>query len=232
LVNWKKVQRPKKLGGLGVLDLELFSRALRQHWLWLQWTDPGRPWALSDAPCDEVDNQLSRSSTTVLLGNGRKVKFWESAWLDGMAPRNVAPRLYKLAWRKKLTVAEDLQNSNWMRGLWRMSTADEIAEFILLWPMIQEVRLNKLEDQIVWRWTTDRSYTSKSAYEIQFLGSYCTISCTAISKARTEGKHHFFAWLWLQARFLLLTSFWFGTGPALQPALCVIKRLKLQRISL
>jgi hypothetical protein len=45
LVNWKKVQRPKKLGGLGVLDLELFSRALRQRWLWLQWTDPGRPWS-------------------------------------------------------------------------------------------------------------------------------------------------------------------------------------------
>jgi hypothetical protein len=156
----------------------------------------------SDVPCDEVDNQLFRASTTVLLGNGRKAKFWESAWLDGMAPRDVALRLYKLAWRKKLTVAEDLQNSNWTRGLWRMSTADEIAEFIQLWLMIQEVRLNQLEDQIAWRLTTDGSYSSKSSYEIQFLGSFCTINCTAIWKARTEGKQHLFTWLWLQRKIL------------------------------
>jgi hypothetical protein len=33
LVQWAKVQKPKQLGGLGVLDLELFSRALRIRWL-------------------------------------------------------------------------------------------------------------------------------------------------------------------------------------------------------
>ena len=44
LVQWKKLQRPKKLGGLGVCDLERFSRALTLRWLWFDWKEPDRPW--------------------------------------------------------------------------------------------------------------------------------------------------------------------------------------------
>jgi hypothetical protein len=36
LVNWKRVQRPKKLGGLGILDLSRFNTALRLRWKWYQ----------------------------------------------------------------------------------------------------------------------------------------------------------------------------------------------------
>ena len=36
LVKWTKTTRPKKFGGLGILDLDLFSRALRLRWLWYQ----------------------------------------------------------------------------------------------------------------------------------------------------------------------------------------------------
>jgi hypothetical protein len=52
----------------------------------------------------------------VLLDNGNKVKFWDSPWLDGSAPRDIAPRLFKLAWRENQSVAADLQNKNWLRG--------------------------------------------------------------------------------------------------------------------
>uniref|UniRef100_A0A0A8ZDN4 Reverse transcriptase domain-containing protein n=1 Tax=Arundo donax TaxID=35708 RepID=A0A0A8ZDN4_ARUDO len=58
LVNWKSVCRPKKLGGLGIRNLEFFSRALRLRWLWYEWTDPERPWVGTTSPCDAVDRQL------------------------------------------------------------------------------------------------------------------------------------------------------------------------------
>jgi hypothetical protein len=36
LVNWETYLRPKKWGGLGIKDLDKFSRDLRLHWLWHQ----------------------------------------------------------------------------------------------------------------------------------------------------------------------------------------------------
>jgi hypothetical protein len=43
LVNWLTCLRPKKWGGLGLKDLEKFSRALRLRWLWHQWGSKERP---------------------------------------------------------------------------------------------------------------------------------------------------------------------------------------------
>jgi hypothetical protein len=37
LVNWRTCQRPRKLGGLGITDLEKFNRALCLKWLWHSW---------------------------------------------------------------------------------------------------------------------------------------------------------------------------------------------------
>lgn len=82
-MQWKKVQRPKKLGGLGVLDLERFSRALKLRWLWYEWKEPDRPWVGGNLPVNEVDRQLFRTSTVVTVGNGNTAKFWEASWLQG-----------------------------------------------------------------------------------------------------------------------------------------------------
>jgi hypothetical protein len=44
LVNWPTVSRPKNIGGLGVVDLERFARALRIRWMWFQWRDRDMAW--------------------------------------------------------------------------------------------------------------------------------------------------------------------------------------------
>lgn len=62
LVNWKMVQRPKKLGGLGVLDLEKFGIALRERWLWYSWAQDDKQWKGLQLLCSAKDKQLSMSS--------------------------------------------------------------------------------------------------------------------------------------------------------------------------
>lgn len=147
-MRWTVVQRPKKLGGLGVPDLECLSRALRLRWLWFSWSDPDRPWVGSEAPCNEDDKQLFRASTVVSIGNGRRSEFWESSWLQGRAPRDIAPSLFRLAWRLHQSVCDDLLNNNWTRGLWRMNTAQEMTEFISLWSLMDQVVLTDQDDTI------------------------------------------------------------------------------------
>lgn len=43
-VAWILVAKPIEFGGLGILDLERFSRALRLRWLWYSWEQPRRAW--------------------------------------------------------------------------------------------------------------------------------------------------------------------------------------------
>ncbi|KAF8708580.1 hypothetical protein HU200_029954 [Digitaria exilis] len=118
------------------------------------------------------------------------------------APRDIAPNLYKLAWRKNRTVRDDLQDSNWTRGLRRMTTMEEMAEMLILESYIRTVRLNDQQDVISWKLTASGQYTTKSAYGAQLIGSYCTFDSKAIWKAKVEGKHRFFAWLLVQCKIL------------------------------
>lgn len=69
---------PTKFGGMGVLDMDKFARALRVRWLWLGWESPNKPWTGTPPPCDELDRKLFESATKVSIGDGRKANFWES----------------------------------------------------------------------------------------------------------------------------------------------------------
>ncbi|WVZ59075.1 LOW QUALITY PROTEIN: hypothetical protein U9M48_009276 [Paspalum notatum var. saurae] len=84
------VTRPLDLGGLGVLDLNRFARALRVRWLWQQWEAPNAPWAGLEIPCNDTDKFLFATATTIEIGDGARTSFGIV-----LGPRVGAPRILR-----------------------------------------------------------------------------------------------------------------------------------------
>uniref|UniRef100_A0A0A9GFD1 Reverse transcriptase zinc-binding domain-containing protein n=1 Tax=Arundo donax TaxID=35708 RepID=A0A0A9GFD1_ARUDO len=115
---------------------------------------------------------------------------------------DIAPDLYKLAWRKNRLLKDDLEGHKWTQGLMRMTTTDQMVQFITLWSLLQEVTLTNQPDVMLWRWTNAGQYSAKSAYLIQFQGSFDQFNAQEIWKANAQPKHKFFAWQMVQNKLL------------------------------
>jgi hypothetical protein len=75
LASWKQVQRPLQLEGLGVLDLKLFSIALRCRWLWLQHMAPDCTRSSLQTSKDSLTTAFFYSSVQFNLGDGETFLF-------------------------------------------------------------------------------------------------------------------------------------------------------------
>lgn len=73
-------------------------------------------------------------------------------------------------------------------------------EFVLLFGLLNDITLSNEKDQIRWKWTASGIYTTASAYQIQFEGSFPDFRASTLWQARTEPKCRFFAWLAVHER--------------------------------
>jgi hypothetical protein len=112
-----------------------------------------------------IDRHLLFTSTWVQIGNGEATPFWEARWLDGAASNELSPSLFEATRYKKRTVAKELQNNNWMRGLTHITTPSQLHEFSLLFMAISNIILTDSNDIIYWKWIADKRFpvASKSA---------------------------------------------------------------------
>ena len=145
------------------MDLDKFGRALRLHWLWQEWHTYNKLWSGLEISC-----------TTVTIGNGKMARFWHHVWLDGEAPRNLAPQLFDLVQRKNKTVAQELTNNSWISALQnKIASADQLEELVSFWIRIQKVHLySELRGLNHLEMDTRCIYSARSTYRAQFIGSF------------------------------------------------------------
>jgi len=167
-------RRPLQLGGLGVLDLKSFARALRVRWLWQEQSQPDKHWVGIGTPCTEVDKLLFAACTTTHIGDGLRISFWHSAWARGRRPKDIAPSIYNASRKKNRSLSDAILDHAWVKDLNVSAclTVGHLQEFIALWFEVQEVRLQRdAQDRVTWKLTAFGEYDSASAYRAQFLGS-------------------------------------------------------------
>lgn len=151
-------------------------------------------------PCTEVDRALFSACTVISIGNGMLTSFWFDRWIDGAAPLDVAPDLFPLARRKKVSVHEALVDDLWMKGLERLNSAGQLRQFFSLWQAVRSLALSQICDSVVWKFNRNGIYSAKSAYECQFLGRVPSPSLQRVWSIKMEGKVRIFLWLLLQNR--------------------------------
>ena len=65
-------------------------------------------------PCDVEDLNFFYASTTITVGNGAKTPFWDSPWLLGRMPKDIAPLIHEASTRNNWKVREALKHKAWI----------------------------------------------------------------------------------------------------------------------
>jgi hypothetical protein len=183
--------------------MDKFATALRLRWPWFEWKDPNKMWVGSGNPCSEQDMDIFYAGTTITVGNGMETPFWHAPWLDGRKPIEIAPLIFASSKRKNWKVAHALQNNAWVHkvGLGDGFSFEHLSQFVELWGLIQNFHLNdNIEDDITWKLTESGHYSTKSAYDLQFLGSTFSSLYKSMWKMWAPPKIKLFTWLAFQNR--------------------------------
>jgi hypothetical protein len=120
------------LGGLGVLDIDRFARALWLRWLWLEWANPDAPWVELETPCNKTDYLSFAAARKIKIGDDEKNSFWHNAWAQGRRPKGISPSIFESIFeascRRKLSLKEALTDHEWARSinLRRISTVGHL----------------------------------------------------------------------------------------------------------
>jgi len=198
LVSWDIITRPLYLGGLGISNLLYQSWALQTKWLWLEKTDPNRPWVGLKFPIQQHVRRFFASSIITLVGDGSTTLFWTDRWLDGSCIQDLAPDVVASVGKRassSRTVAHALENWQWVSDLETPLNLIGLQQYLQLWDALRGVVLTQEADRHVWIHSSSGQFSSRSCYKAFFMGSITFEPWKRLWKSWAPPKCKFFLWL-------------------------------------
>ena len=140
-VNWNVVCYGKENGGLGIRSLYVVNRALLGKWVWRFAKEEESIWKeiirlkyqvedggwFTKIPRENFgvglwkdiskENMQMKLDNIFVLGDGRRISFWEDTWCSEAPLCEILPTLYSLAVTKGAKVADMWDFSRW-KGAW------------------------------------------------------------------------------------------------------------------
>ena len=179
-------------------DLERTGLALRTRWQWLSRTNNRRAWSGLGLQFTKEERDFFFASTSTIVGNGQRTRFWEDRWIDGRSISEITPHLYACVpkrRRKARTVADGLQAHQWATDIQGTIGIQEIGEYLLTWQRIEQITLTDEPDSMRWLWSVSGTYTAHSAYLAMFQGSTSCHAWKLTWKSWAPPRVRFFHWL-------------------------------------
>jgi hypothetical protein len=203
-VAWPTDCRPKRFGGLGVINLQFMGIALQMCWMWLNRVDPNRPGSGLLVEASHWSRALFEASVSVEINDGCSVLFWRDRWIDGESLETRAPNLCQTVPARicNSRIAHDaLQGQRWVKDIRGGLSVQAILDYLHTWETEMEGRSPNDQPHVFrWKWSSNGQYSAASTYRAFFLGLTEQLGAKQLWKIKAPNKCRFFLWLLLHGR--------------------------------
>lgn len=223
LANWELVCKPKKLGGLGVMDLTVFNNAMLAKWYW-QWTNPEkRLWktifqqtnqTLWPVPKSKFFNitlkdvySFMDTSIMRIVGKGDSILFWGHNWGIGIL-KHEFKILYSYAIDQNQSIAQ-MSGARNIRELFRGVLSEEAEQELtqLIQNLHQQtIMLTSNPDEARWKWTPSSQFSVSSYYHAFIHAPTIRSQVHKIWKIKAPPRMQVFSWLMMQNKVLTIDN--------------------------